>query len=426
MSSLSASTIARWNAISNATTTSQDGMSRKVDNADGGDDTSFVSRTSFPDPDGMDVDPSGYDEYSSRPEQEVVTTESKIKPSNIGFAMLAKLGWKEGQPLGLSADGRIDPVPFKVKQDSAGLGKISQDYQMIETTVAQRRELDSERMRRETEEQKRDREDSVARRAALQNEINDTLKPFYCSLCDKQFKNVAQYDEHTNSYAHHHKARFKDMQANARIKPQEEVDRRKEKERKREERELRKLAAAQGIKIAKPVSTTSTVEAAPPSVNQGSQLSDFKGVGGWASIASTSGVGVKKAGWSSISGPSSDTAHSTSVMSTAAESPTSSSGAPAFRTGGWSRLNNEGQPSPLLMSPPTALPAFEPPPPPPPPSIAPPPPPPLNVAEVPPSSYGSIQTPSTELPAVNPLPPRAVPSKQSSWQQFQKGTHRHK
>ena len=72
-------------------------------------------------------------------------------------------------------------------------------------------------------------------------EIAETLKAFYCALCDKQFKNVAQYDEHTNSYAHHHKARFRDMQAAQRASSntREEVDKRKEKERKREEKELR-------------------------------------------------------------------------------------------------------------------------------------------------------------------------------------------
>lgn len=52
----------------------------------------------------MDVDK--YDEfYRSKPEQEVVTVETKIKSSNIGFSMLAKMGWVEGSPLGLSGDG---------------------------------------------------------------------------------------------------------------------------------------------------------------------------------------------------------------------------------------------------------------------------------------------------------------------------------
>jgi Wiskott-Aldrich syndrome protein len=53
----------------------------------------------------MDVDK--YDEYVPRPEQEIITVETKIKSSNKGFAMLAKLGWVEGQPLGVSGEGNV-------------------------------------------------------------------------------------------------------------------------------------------------------------------------------------------------------------------------------------------------------------------------------------------------------------------------------
>lgn len=54
----------------------------------------------------MDIEK--YDEYVRGPEREVITVETKIKSTNKGFAMLAKLGWSEGQPLGLSADGMFD------------------------------------------------------------------------------------------------------------------------------------------------------------------------------------------------------------------------------------------------------------------------------------------------------------------------------
>jgi hypothetical protein len=123
----------------------------------------------------MDVDQK-YDEHIRKPAREVITVDTKIKPSNKGFALLTKLGWREGQAVGLSADGmqriptlhfsylitsllgRTEPVPFYVKSDLTGLGKTSMDFQMIETIVSQRRELDSERQRRETEEQRKLRE----------------------------------------------------------------------------------------------------------------------------------------------------------------------------------------------------------------------------------------------------------------------------
>ncbi len=54
--------------------------------------------------------------------------------------------------------GRVDPIPFQMKSDSTGVGKINQDVRMIETTVSQRRELDSERQHKETEDQRRARQ----------------------------------------------------------------------------------------------------------------------------------------------------------------------------------------------------------------------------------------------------------------------------
>ena len=144
-----------------------------MDEDDSDDNISLVSRTPSPPPqDQMDVDK--YDEYSRGVEREIITVDTKISSSNKGFAMLAKLGWVEGQPLGLSADGmpylstlgptlislvgRVDPVPFVMKNDFTGLGKNTQDVRMIETTVSQRRELDSERQTKETEDQRKARE----------------------------------------------------------------------------------------------------------------------------------------------------------------------------------------------------------------------------------------------------------------------------
>lgn len=53
---------------------------------------------------------------------------------------------------------RVDPIPFSVKNDVTGLGKRAQDERMIETTVSQRRGLDSERQIKETIEQRQSRE----------------------------------------------------------------------------------------------------------------------------------------------------------------------------------------------------------------------------------------------------------------------------
>lgn len=55
----------------------------------------------------IDGDSSRYDEYVHGTPREVITVETKIKPTNKGFAMLAKLGWSEGQSLGISGDGKF-------------------------------------------------------------------------------------------------------------------------------------------------------------------------------------------------------------------------------------------------------------------------------------------------------------------------------
>ncbi|KAI9512646.1 hypothetical protein F5148DRAFT_950562, partial [Russula earlei] len=322
---MSAESIARWNAIP-MTRPEHDGLSSgtkrprddgddhddsgrgediKVDGDESDDPMSLVSRSPSPVAQNqMDIDK--YDDYVRGPVREVITVDTKIKNTNKGFEILSKLGWVEGQPLGLSKDARIDPIPFHVKNDATGLGKTNQDFRMIETTVSQRREMDSERQRNETEEQRKAREANVARRTALLTEISEVLRPFYCTVCDKQFQNVAQYDEHTNSYAHHHKIRFRDMQNNQRAKQntREEQDKRKEKERKREEKELRKIAAAAGVRMAK--SSSSSAALAPVAPSAESKPTAFK-KGGWASVASATAESSSaspsppRAAWAAVS-----------------------------------------------------------------------------------------------------------------------------
>ena len=53
-----------------------------------------------------------YDEYTRGYEKEVVTVETKIPSSNKGFGMLMKLGWVEGQGLGVAGDGESQNISF--------------------------------------------------------------------------------------------------------------------------------------------------------------------------------------------------------------------------------------------------------------------------------------------------------------------------
>ncbi|MED6110980.1 hypothetical protein PIB30_048040 [Stylosanthes scabra] len=45
-----------------------------------------------------------------------------INSSNIGFQLLKKHGWKEGTGLGVSEQGRLEPVETYVKNNKRGLG----------------------------------------------------------------------------------------------------------------------------------------------------------------------------------------------------------------------------------------------------------------------------------------------------------------
>ncbi|KAL6304233.1 hypothetical protein BKA93DRAFT_851576 [Sparassis latifolia] len=434
---MSAESIARWNAIPLTRPDTENDVHTSLKRArpdnntednddDSEDDVSLVSRSPSPiPPDAMDVDK--YDEYVRRTvEHEVITVNTKIKNSNRGFLMLANMGWAEGRPIGLSGDGRIDPVPFYVKNDLTGLGKANQDVRMIESTVAQRRELDSERQTKETEEQKKTREDTVAKRAAVQSQISTTLRAFHCELCDKQFQNVAQYDEHTNSYAHHHKARFRDMQATQRANKntKEEVDKRKEKERKREEKELRKIAKAAGVKMTKPPVSLVLPAAGPMAVEE-EKPSESKETG-WASIVSssqpadtpalTASSSFTKSGWAAVD-PSVSTRRGAAaapqesqtisgvtypVTSTSSPMPTqrpSTGHTPTFLTGGWTSLDTG---SSMTVPPPPQGHYL---PPPPPRAISPPLPPTPNQQPPPPTAG---PPPSLPPPAYPPLsaPPR--------------------
>ncbi|KAF7789867.1 hypothetical protein EIP86_000815 [Pleurotus ostreatoroseus] len=456
---MSAETIARWNAIPMERPQADQAVptSLKVlfaDEDDSDDDISLVSRSPSPRPDDNAMDIDKYDEYVRGAEHEAVTIDTKIGSNNRGFAMLAKFGWVEGQPLGLSGDGRVDPIPFVLKNDQTGLGKANQDVRMIESTVSQRRGLDSERQTKENEEQRRTREETVAKRAAVQSEISSVLKPFYCELCDKQFKNVAQYDEHTNSYAHHHKARFRDMQAAQKASfggSQEDVERRKEKERKREEKELRKIAKAAGIKMTKPAQALAPTPASAPPDDPAAgseKASGFK-KSGWATVGDTAPPPPppsNRPGWSNVpsaGGPS--TAHGgwAPMPPTPALEPTPPppagpahmGPAPAFRAGGWSSLDADST-APLATQPPpeaSSRPhAFNPPPqrggwaPAPSSQQPPPPPPPQRGGWAPAAVANEPSTRPSQIPPQHALPdtvssapqPARPEASRSGWQQF--------
>mmetsp|Transcript_39016 Transcript_39016/g.63221 ORF Transcript_39016/g.63221 Transcript_39016/m.63221 type:complete len:803 (+) Transcript_39016:408-2816(+) len=52
----------------------------------------------------------------------VVVSGSPLDESNVGFGLLKRMGWRDGDGLGADGSGRVDPVGVHFKADKAGLG----------------------------------------------------------------------------------------------------------------------------------------------------------------------------------------------------------------------------------------------------------------------------------------------------------------
>ena len=59
-------------------------------------------------------------------ETEVATLDTKIKPSNIGYKLLLKMGWQVDKGCGKHNQGIIDPVRLVDGGGQLGLGKQSE------------------------------------------------------------------------------------------------------------------------------------------------------------------------------------------------------------------------------------------------------------------------------------------------------------
>lgn len=116
-----------------------------------------------------------------------------VGASNIGYRLLRKMGWKEGQGLGRTFVGRVEPIKIEVKEDSLGLGKQTELNYYHESSTSARKELLSEVIAKETDDEKREREQLVARREKVKEEIKEITKAFHCDICDKGYARVSEY-----------------------------------------------------------------------------------------------------------------------------------------------------------------------------------------------------------------------------------------
>lgn len=142
---------------------------------------------------------------------------------------MKKFGWKDTEGLGkagqgtvfilllnglllklaVSMSGVVEPIKAQTVDSNTGLGKQEEYDSMIAQTTKDRKRLDIEI--NQSSDVKRQRLENANKEEALQTELKTINKAFYCDICNKQYKNVAEMSNHLSSYDHHHKKRFKAM-----------------------------------------------------------------------------------------------------------------------------------------------------------------------------------------------------------------------
>jgi len=92
----------------------------------------------------------------------------------------------------------------------------------------------------------------VTQAESIAQEIKEIRSAFYCELCEKQYSKISEFETHLSSYAHNHKKRLSELkQQEAAYRQDKSMDgsssskkSRQEKERLREEREMKRLQEA--------------------------------------------------------------------------------------------------------------------------------------------------------------------------------------
>ncbi|KAJ3191132.1 asparagine synthetase [Irineochytrium annulatum] len=177
---------------------------------------------------------------------------NSLQPShNVGYKMLMKMGWNSGVGLGKNGQGRVEPIPVIQKADHTGVGKDSQMNEAHVASTANRKQLQSEVIAGETEQEKLTREIRVLQRESIKEEIKSVIAAFYCEICDKQYTKISDYETHLSSYDHHHRKRFKEMQDMQKrgTGHLEKKRARVDKEKEREEREMKRMRDAAMARI---------------------------------------------------------------------------------------------------------------------------------------------------------------------------------
>ncbi|XP_055377849.1 G patch domain-containing protein 11 isoform X2 [Condylostylus longicornis] len=105
-----------------------------------------------------------------------------LTPDNKGFALLAKMGYKQGEALGKSQTGIVEPVGIVIKSDRAGLGREN----ALKNLEQKRQEIRKRKLENMDSENEKKLED-YRKRLKVRNEEKSILRAFYsCQrVCEK-------------------------------------------------------------------------------------------------------------------------------------------------------------------------------------------------------------------------------------------------
>ena len=166
-----------------------------------------------------------------------------IAATNVGFRLLLKMGWAgAGTGLGKTGTGILEPIKVAVNDCTMGLGKQGEyDWRSVEATK-ERKKLEIEK--EETPELAKKREASAAKAETTERVVQTMNRPFFCGICDKQYKNTMEMQVHLSSYDHNHTKRFKELKDAERAATSGHKRRRAEKQQQREMEDMMRRANA--------------------------------------------------------------------------------------------------------------------------------------------------------------------------------------
>uniref|UniRef100_A0A7S2TQ68 G-patch domain-containing protein n=1 Tax=Lotharella oceanica TaxID=641309 RepID=A0A7S2TQ68_9EUKA len=177
---------------------------------------------------------------------EQISAKTPLSSKNKGYQLLMKMGWKKGDGCGKSGQGIVEPVMLKVQEHgmSVGIGKDREWDEQAEAATANRKLLLVEK--KETFEEVMARTEMALKEEQKREVVREIQKVFRCEDCDKQYVNITQYEEHCNSYDHHHTVRLREMRRQHQQRKMGSKSKRKKAADRREDRQLAaRIARAQ-------------------------------------------------------------------------------------------------------------------------------------------------------------------------------------